>query len=85
LGGKVAQIVAARRPKELAGLILIALAPPTPMSVPEAVRSGMLQFYGSREGVLQALVVIGGESLSNELREQVIQDTLRGAPGAKSS
>jgi pimeloyl-ACP methyl ester carboxylesterase len=82
MGGKVAQIVSARRPKELAGLILVAPAPPTP--VPEAVRSQMVQFYGSREGVLQALVVIGGESLSNELREQVIQDTLRGAPGAKS-
>jgi pimeloyl-ACP methyl ester carboxylesterase len=53
------------------------------MPVPEAVRAGMLQSYGSREGVLQALAVLGGESLSSELREQVIDDTLRGAPGAK--
>ena len=85
MGGKVAQIVAVRRPKELVGLVLIAPAPPTPMPVPEAVRAGMLQSYGSRGGVLQALAVLGGESLSSELREQVIEDTVRGAPGAKSS
>jgi 3-oxoadipate enol-lactonase len=83
MGGKVAQIVAARRPKELVGMVLVAPAPPTPMPVPEAVRAGMLQSYGSREGVLQALAVLGGGSLSSELREQVIEDTLRGAPEAK--
>jgi len=47
------------------------------------VRAGMLQSYGSRAGVLQALAVLGGESLSSELREQVIEDTLPGAPEAK--
>jgi len=31
MGGKVAQIVAARRPKELVGMVLVAPAPPTPM------------------------------------------------------
>jgi pimeloyl-ACP methyl ester carboxylesterase len=83
MGGKVAQMIAARRPKELVGLVLIAPAPPTPMPVPETVRAGMLQSYDTRAGVLQAIVVLGGESLSSELREQVIEDTLRGAPEAK--
>jgi pimeloyl-ACP methyl ester carboxylesterase len=83
MGGKIAQIVAARRPKELAGLVLIAPAPPMPMPVPETIRAGMLQSYGSREGVLQALAVLGGDALPSELREQVIEDTLRGAPEAK--
>lgn len=82
-GGKVAQIVAGHWPKELVGMVLIAPAPPTPMPVPEAVRAGMLQSYGSRDGVLQALAVLGGEPLSSEFREQVIEDTLRGAPEAK--
>jgi pimeloyl-ACP methyl ester carboxylesterase len=52
MGGKVAQIVATRRPKGLLGLILIAPAPPTPMPVPEEQRAAMLGSYGSREGVL---------------------------------
>jgi pimeloyl-ACP methyl ester carboxylesterase len=55
------------------------------MPVPEAVRAGMLQSYGSHEGVLQALAVLGGDTLPSELRDQVIEDTLRGAPEAKSA
>jgi pimeloyl-ACP methyl ester carboxylesterase len=83
MGGKVAQIVAARRPISLLGLVLVAPAPPTPMPVPEAQRSGMLASYGSREGVEQALMVLAGSPLPDASRELVIEDTLRGAPGAK--
>lgn len=83
MGGKVAQIVAARAPAGLLGLILIAPAPPTPMPVPEAQRMAMLASYGSRDGVLQALAVLAGSPLSDELHERVIEDTLQGAAGAK--
>jgi pimeloyl-ACP methyl ester carboxylesterase len=86
MGGKVAQIVATtRRPEGVAGLVLVAPAPPTPMPVPEAQRSSMLNSYGSREGVLQALSVLAGGPLATELREQVIEDTLAGAPWAKQA
>jgi pimeloyl-ACP methyl ester carboxylesterase len=81
MGGKVAQIVATRRPGGLVGLVLVAPAPPTP--VPEAQRAGMLASYGSREGVLQALAVLAGAPLPEDLSEQVIEDTLHGAPEAK--
>jgi pimeloyl-ACP methyl ester carboxylesterase len=80
MGGKVSQIIAARRPDGLLGLLLVAPAPPTPMPVPEGQRAGMLESYGSREGVLQALSVLAGNQLPSELREQVIEDTLRGCP-----
>jgi pimeloyl-ACP methyl ester carboxylesterase len=83
MGGKVAQIVATRRPDGLVGLVLVAPAPPTPMPVPEARRAAMLDSYGSREGVEQALSFLTGGPLSSKLREQVIEDSLRGAPGAK--
>jgi pimeloyl-ACP methyl ester carboxylesterase len=43
----------------------------------------MLASYGSREGVLQALSVLAGPPLPDLLREQVIEDTLRGTPQAK--
>jgi pimeloyl-ACP methyl ester carboxylesterase len=42
-----------------------------------------LASYQSREGVLQALTVLAGSQLSEDMREQVIEDTLRGTPGAK--
>jgi pimeloyl-ACP methyl ester carboxylesterase len=43
----------------------------------------MLASYGSREGAQQALTVLAGSPLSEAQRERVIEDTLRGAPGAK--
>lgn len=83
MGGKVAQVLAGRRPAGLGGLVLVAPAPPTPMQVPEEVRAGMLASYQSREGVQQALGVLAGSPLSHDLHEQVIADTLRGEAGAK--
>jgi pimeloyl-ACP methyl ester carboxylesterase len=83
MGGKVAQIVASRRPAGLVGLLLIAPAPPTPMPAPAEQREAMLSSYGSREGVLQALSVLAGSPLTPEQREQVVEDTLRGTGDAK--
>jgi len=80
MGGKVAQILAGRRPAGLQGMVLAA---PAPMQVPEEVRAGMLASYQSREGVLQALGVLAGSPLPHALREQVVDDTLRGEAGAK--
>lgn len=83
MGGKVAQILATRRPRGLLGLVLVAPAPPTPMPVSEAQRADMLASYGSREGVLQALNVLAGAPLLEEWRDQVIEDTLSGTTPAK--
>jgi len=53
------------------------------MPVSQAQRAAMLDSYSSREAVEQALSVLAGGPLSPRLREQVIEDTLRGAPAAK--
>ncbi len=68
MGGKVAQVLAGRRTRGLAGLVLVAPAPPTPMEVPAEVRAGMLASYQSREGVLQALEVLAGPALGEAER-----------------
>lgn len=83
MGGKVAQVLAGRRAHGLAGLVLVAPAPPTSMEVPAEVRIGMLASYRAREGVLQALGVLAGSALDEAKREQLIADTLRGEAGAK--
>lgn len=83
MGGKVAQIVAKRRPEGLAGLVLVAPAPPTPMPVTDEQRAAMKASYASREGVLRALKILAGQPLPDKLTEQVIEDTLRGAPEAR--
>ena len=74
MGGKVAQIVAARRPKELVGLVLIAPAPPTPMPVPETVRAGMLQSYAGLDAVRLPVTVVVGDRDQVE-HEAALRDT----------
>ena len=83
MGGKVAQIVAAKKLPQLAGLVLVAPAPPVPMSVPERARQQMLESYQSAEGVGHALEVLAGPLLPMEDRSAVIRDTLAGTPDAK--
>ena len=83
MGGKVAQMIAKSGPERIAGLVLVAPAPPTPMPVSAEVRAGMLQSYGSAEGVEQALAVLAGPSLPAQDRPLLVRDMLTGAPEAK--
>lgn len=84
MGGKVAQIVASRRPPGLQALILVAPAPPVPMAVPEAQRKQMIEAYGSRQGVEAAIqYVLTANELPANMREMIVEDSLKGAPAAK--
>lgn len=83
MGGKVAQIVAMRRPAGLVGLVLVAPAPPTPMQVPAEARSAMLKSYQSREGATGALAVLTHQSLDENEHEALLSDTLGGSADAK--
>lgn len=85
MGGKVAQLVAARRPAGLERLILVAPAPPTPLAVPREQREAMLASYQTREGAESVVGILSGRELSPALREQVVEDTFGGAPDAKSA
>jgi 3-oxoadipate enol-lactonase len=38
MGGKIAQLMASRRPTGLAGLVLVAPSPPSPMALPLQAR-----------------------------------------------
>jgi pimeloyl-ACP methyl ester carboxylesterase len=83
MGGKVAQLVAARHPAGLEGLILIAPAPPTPLDVPEEVRRSYVELYQTRAGAETVIGNLTPHLLPEAHREQIIADTLRGAPAAK--
>lgn len=83
MGGKIAQILGARRPSGLKGLVLVAPAPPTPMEVPQEQKDAYLKSYLSAEGLETALTVLAHRQLSPELRQQVVDDTLGGAVAAK--
>lgn len=83
MGGKVAQLFALRRPTDLAGLVLVAPAPPTPMQVPAEMRTAMLKSYQTREGVLEALQVLTYQPIEEYEKEALIADTLGGTSAAK--
>ncbi len=84
MGGKVAQLMASRRPAGLAGLVLVAPSPPTPMSLPAAARETMTGAYESRAAVEATIDnVLTAKPLPEEIRKQVTEDSLKGASAAK--
>jgi pimeloyl-ACP methyl ester carboxylesterase len=85
MGGKVAQLLASERPEGLKGLVLVAPAPPTALPVPQEQRQGMMAAYRVREGAEAVIGILAARPLSDALREQVIEDTLCGAAGAKQA
>jgi len=76
MGGKVAQLAASRNPEGLAGVILIAPAPPRPTVDADAAQRRS-HAYDSREAISDALQrVLTYRPLAAGLREQVITDSL---------
>lgn len=84
MGGKVAQLIASRRPEGLAGVVLVAPASPAPSALSLEQRRGMTAAYDSRESVRATVEhVLSGKRLAAADLERVVEDSLRGAPAAK--
>jgi pimeloyl-ACP methyl ester carboxylesterase len=84
MGGKVGQLLASRLPSGLAGLVLVAPSPPSPMALPLEVRQSMVGAYTSRETIIATVEqVLAGRPLEPEDLEGVVDDSLRGAAAAK--
>lgn len=84
MGGKIAQLIASRRPSGLAGLVLVAPAPPTPLNMPQQALDAMATAYDSEASVAMAIDhMLTAKPLSAAKRQQVIEDSLRGSPDAK--
>lgn len=86
MGGKVAQLLASRRPRGLIGLALVAPAPPSPLHLPLDVRQAMVHAYDSRASVMATVEqVLAPNGLDPEDLETVIADSLAGARAAKEA
>ncbi|QGZ65251.1 alpha/beta fold hydrolase [Paraburkholderia acidisoli] len=86
MGGKVAQLLAARQPAGLAGVVLVAPSPPSPMAFPLEQREAMAAAYATRASVEAVLDhVLTARPLTPAQREQVIADSLCGAAPAKAA
>ncbi|MDT5124386.1 MAG: hypothetical protein QOH54_30 [Mycobacterium sp.] len=84
MGGKVAQVLAARKPAGLAGVILVAPAPPAPVGATAQLRELTSHAYDSAETVQQSIdVMLTNGGLTPELRHQVVEDSLRARDEAR--
>lgn len=84
MGGKTAQLVAARRPAGLVGLVLIAPSPPSPTILANEQREALLHAYDSRESIAYVRDnILTALPLNEAQKERVIEDSLRGAAAAK--
>jgi uncharacterized protein (TIGR02246 family) len=86
MGGKVAQLLASRRPAGLVGLALVAPSPAQGKSLSEPEREAMRDAYMSPEALDWTIDnVLAARPLAPTLRQQVIADTLTGASVAKAA
>ncbi|MFS2155187.1 alpha/beta fold hydrolase [Rhizobium sp. Rhizsp42] len=84
MGGKVAQLLASRQLAGLTGLVLVAPSPAQGKSLPEDIREGMKRAYAVAESTAWTIDNVLAEiSLSQAVREQVIEDSVGGASAAK--
>ena len=85
MGGKTVQFLASRRPKGLAGLVLLASAPPSPFTVPEQLRV-MMSGPNVREFVTMAVEkMLTSKPISHEDVELLVADAIRGSPVARAA
>jgi len=84
-GGKVAQIVAAAPPAVLAGLVLVAPAPPKPpATVTPEFQEQVLHAYDSDEAVAASRDhVLTATPLSGDIKAQIVADSLDVDPEAR--
>ncbi|WP_344027385.1 alpha/beta hydrolase [Streptomyces luteireticuli] len=85
MGGKVSQLAAARRPEGLAGLLLLAPAPPRPAPAVTAEYQRFLSHaYDSRQSVEQALDrALTAAPLEGAVRETAVRDSLAADEAAR--
>ena len=86
MGGKVAQLLASRRPAGLKGLILVAPSPPSPTVLSDEQREQMLHVFDSPESIAYARDhILTAMPLTTAQKERVIEDSLRGGAAARQS
>lgn len=77
MGGKIALAFAARRPRGLARLVLVAPSPPTPEPMEEADRQANLAHHGDRAFAEATVEKIARAPLDEAVRRQVVDDYVR--------
>lgn len=82
MGGKVAQLLASRKPEGLRALVLVAPATPTSTHFTEEAMQQQLHAYDNRETVLKVIGFLSAKHHPSEVIERIVADSLSGSPAA---
>ncbi len=82
MGGKIALALAARRPKGLERLVLLAPSPPTPEPMSDAERERLSLGFGDPKAAEQTARSITARPISPAIRSRIIKDNLRSSRAA---
>ncbi len=82
MGGKIALALAARQPRGLGGLILLAPSPPTPEPMSEKARDTLLEGHGNEEKAREILCGLTAQPLPAAILQRAIEDNLCASPAA---
>lgn len=83
MGGKIVQYLAAQHPEGLRAAALVAPAPPNPQILPPQAHEQQKHAYDSADNVKQAISFLSERPLAEEMKEQIITDSLRGSAAAE--
>ena len=79
MGGKASQVLAARRPRGLVGVVLVAPAPPMPVDISLEQRETFAHAYDNVDSVNRAIDgALTKSGLDPSFRSQVVEDSLVG-------
>lgn len=82
MGGKIALALAARKPKGLQSLILLAPSPPTPEPIKEFERERLLNSHGNRWAATETVHKAAGGKLPDAVFARAIDDNLKTSEAA---
>ncbi|MBC7795589.1 MAG: alpha/beta hydrolase [Pyrinomonadaceae bacterium] len=82
MGGKFALEFAARQPKNLKSLILIAPSPPTPEPISDDERKHQIESHGTRAAAIETVNKATAFPLSETIFERAVEDNLRTSENA---
>ncbi len=82
MGGKIALALAARQPRGLTALVLVAPSPPTPEPMSADARISQVRAHGDRAAAHDTVRRITRTPLSTMVVEQLVDDSVRSAPQA---
>ena len=75
MGGKIATLLASRRPAGLAGLVLVAPSPPTPEPIPD--RAAMLSGFRDPAAAARTAREISAHHADPVVMQRIVEDNLR--------